>query len=297
MRSIKSQVFRWPILTLMIVGLAAPAFGQVRRSSQRPSDVSEDRVQMDRTKLRFSNIRKIERIIGGGPAGPSAYPWAAALVFPIQGINIQYCGGSLISKRWILTAAHCDVSLSDKVILGRDDLRLPGGEILGVADFIPHRRFDSDTLDFDIALVKLSTSSDQEIVSLIEAGSDLESPPTKATVIGWGVTSPGAPDTSPILQEVQIPILKNTKCKELYKEAGEEITENMICAAFSEGEKDSCQGDSGGPMQVRRSDESPWHQAGIVSWGIGCADKNHPGVYTRVSEFLGWIQTTMNENK
>lgn len=125
-------------------------------------------------------------------------------------------------------------------------------------------------------------------------------------VAGWGRLQEGG-KSSNVLQELQIPILENAECKEQYRKQGKLITENqfgdaVICAGYLEGGRDSCQGDSGGPlMQPVRQDEANneisyrYYQVGIVSYGIGCARTDTPGVYSRVQHFVDWIQEKISQ--
>jgi hypothetical protein len=111
-----------------------------------------------------------------------------------------------------------------------------------------------------------------------------------ATVIGWGNTlgqpNPGGLDYPEALHEVEVPIVSNEYCGTIYFN----ITANMLCAGLLRGGKDSCQGDSGGPLMVYDETAAEWQQAGIVSFGQGCAFPGVPGVYTRVSGFIDWIE-------
>lgn len=93
-----------------------------------------------------------------------------------------------------------------------------------------------------------------------------------------------------ILQEVSVPVINNTVCESMYRAAGyiEHIPHIFICAGWRRGGFDSCEGDSGGPMVIQRPDKR-FLLAGVISWGIGCAEPNQPGVYTRISEFRDWI--------
>ncbi|KAG8231375.1 hypothetical protein J437_LFUL008923 [Ladona fulva] len=110
-------------------------------------------------------------------------------------------------------------------------------------------------------------------------------------VTGWGKTSEGAP-TSNFLQEVQVPIYSNAQCKSDSYYGSTRITDNMMCAGYKSGSKDSCQGDSGGPMQV--DNNGSYEIVGVVSWGEGCARPGYPGVYTRVNRYLTWIEKKTN---
>lgn len=93
-----------------------------------------------------------------------------------------------------------------------------------------------------------------------------------------------------VLQEVSVPVINNSVCESMYRSAGyiEHIPHIFICAGWRRGGFDSCEGDSGGPMVIQREDKR-FLLAGVISWGIGCAEPNQPGVYTRISEFRDWI--------
>lgn len=113
----------------------------------------------------------------------------------------------------------------------------------------------------------------------------------KAIATGWGtLKEDGKP--SCILQEVEVPVISNEKCVSQTNYTSKMITGNMLCAGYpGKGERDSCQGDSGGPLCVERDDpEKRLVLIGVVSWGNGCARKDFPGVYTRVTRFLQWIK-------
>ena len=116
----------------------------------------------------------------------------------------------------------------------------------------------------------------------------------KPYVAGWGSTTPGG-ESSKILQEVQVPVIAEPVCKDLYKSSKASIDGGVVCAGDTEkGGKDSCQGDSGGPLMLSHGPQSRVHLIGIVSFGIGCAQPNHPGVYTRVSHHIDWILSKLN---
>ncbi|MEW5957775.1 MAG: serine protease [Chloroflexota bacterium] len=250
------------------------------------------------------------QIVGGGPADPGEYPWMVAIVDtnisnPLDG---QFCGGSLIDSEWVLTAAHCVINYgivvapgSIQVVLGIDQLSdgpTSGliGQRIGVTQVIPHPSYNAATSDFDIALLHLTSPAllgpTVETIGVIgPADGTLVLPGTLATVTGWGATSEGGAGSNQLL-EVDLPIVSNSTCNAPSSYNGD-ITDNMLCAGYAAGGQDSCQGDSGGPLIVPDG-QGGFLQAGVVSWGYGCAQPNLYGVYTRVSQFKGWIDLYVN---
>uniref|UniRef100_A0A3B3HP20 Peptidase S1 domain-containing protein n=1 Tax=Oryzias latipes TaxID=8090 RepID=A0A3B3HP20_ORYLA len=220
------------------------------------------------------------RIVGGQDAPAGFWPWQVSL----QGSR-HFCGGSLINNQWVLTAAHCFPSgpTVQMLVLGLQSLQgsNPNRVSRTITTLIVHPNFNSATQNNDIALLQLSSpvtfTNYITPVCLPSTGSTFYSG-VNTWVTGWGTIriSLPAPQT---LQEVQIPIVGNRRCKCSY--GASLITDNMMCAGLLAGGKDSCQGDSGGPLVIKQNIR--WIQAGIVSFGKGCALPNFPGIYTRVT--------------
>ncbi|XP_077068336.1 trypsin-like [Siphateles boraxobius] len=239
------------------------------------------------------------KIVGGQDASAGSWPWQVS----IQSVKLggHFCGGSLINKDWVLSAAHCFQSSSIgtiRIYLGRRSQSgsNPYEEHRTVSRFINHPNYNNPSGDNDIALLQLSSSvtfSDYIRPVCLAATGSVFAAGTESWVTGWGMLQDGGTQIPDILQEVMIPIVSNSDCDNAY---GGGITSNMICAGLlNQGGKDSCQGDSGGPLVSRNG--SHWIQSGIVSFGVGCADPKYPGVYARVSRYQDWIYMYMGSNQ
>ncbi|XP_011794714.1 PREDICTED: serine protease 44-like [Colobus angolensis palliatus] len=232
---------------------------------------------------------RVSRIIGGLPALNRKWPWQVSL----QTKDKHLCGGSLIDRRWVLTAAHCVFSdLEYKVKLGDTDLNA-GSEnalVIPVEDIISPSNFDFASLTNDIALALLAYSvnysSHIQPVCLPEKLFEVETG-TECWVTGWGRVSESEPF---VLHEAELNIMRHEQCHEMIKKKSvaksKMVMRGTICGYNDQG-KDSCQGDSGGPLVCELN--GTWFQVGIVSWGVGCGRKGYPGVYTEVSFYKKWI--------
>ncbi|XP_035267505.1 coagulation factor IXa [Anguilla anguilla] len=243
-----------------------------------------------------------KRIIGGYEVVQGEIPWQVALVDrPSQ---VVFCGGSILSEYWVITAAHCLVEGREKSLIVRvgehNILHTDGLEQdhkVAEQRLHPHYNPRMNLYNNDIALLRLETPirfSDYALPiclgpkdfteSLVQAGS-------MATVSGWGrVRFQGA--ESPVLQKVEVPFVDRTECKD---SSSDRISHYMFCAGYFEEEKDSCQGDSGGPHANRY--HGTWFLTGIVSWGEECAREGKYGVYTRVSHYYRWIRHVISRSK
>nr|XP_051708504.1 serine protease 44 [Oryctolagus cuniculus] len=239
------------------------------------------------------------KIVGGAPAPERRWPWQVSL----QSKGDHVCGGSLISSRWVLTAAHCILGYEDYTVkLGGHSLRPPSTNsvMVPVRDIVIHQEFNSVSMSHDLALALLAFSVNFSLyiqpVCLPEKLVDVDSG-TACWVTGWGRLAPNSWMPSPMeLQEVEQDIIPYNICNaQFQKELGLSsniVRKGMICGYRHKG-KSPCWGDSGGPLVCEFNET--WIQVGIVSWGIACGKTFLPAVYTQVSEYRDWIKTILSQ--
>ncbi|XP_026316322.1 serine proteinase stubble [Hyposmocoma kahamanoa] len=239
------------------------------------------------------------RIVGGAKSGFGQWPWQISLRQYRTSTYLHKCGAALLNENWAITAAHCveHVPPSELLVrLGEHDLANED-EPYGFAErrvqiVASHPHFDPATFEYDLALLRFyePVTFQPNILPVCVPDDDEDFVGKTAYVTGWGRLYDEGPLPS-VLQEVQVPVINNTACEAMYRAAGynEHIPNIFICAGWKTGGSDSCEGDSGGPMVVQRSRDKRFVLGGIISWGIGCAEPNQPGVYTRISEFRDWI--------
>eukprot|EP00002_Diphylleia_rotans_P008161 TRINITY_DN178_c0_g2_i2.p1 TRINITY_DN178_c0_g2~~TRINITY_DN178_c0_g2_i2.p1 ORF type:complete len:403 (-),score=88.13 TRINITY_DN178_c0_g2_i2:430-1638(-) len=243
-----------------------------------------------------ASARSDQRIVGGVPATPFEFPWLTSLRY--KGSSSRYsrhfCGGSLIDKSFVFTAAHCSTGMStSRVEIGvkNHDLSAPTtseGETFEITKINIHPRYNSRVMVFDFAIWKLQGETTVTPISLITPESNITLPGTLATVAGWGTTSYMG-SLSRVLLKTQVPIVDSAKCQQQLRTS---ITDSMICAGYDEGGKDTCQGDSGGPL-FYPTENGPI-LAGDTSFGFGCASANSPGVYGRMTVALSYVDAILN---
>ncbi|XP_064085101.1 chymotrypsin-like protease CTRL-1 [Macrobrachium nipponense] len=233
----------------------------------------------------------IPRIVGGTVASIREYPWLVFLHMRTSDDSFT-CGGSLITRDYVLTAAHCVYGPLDSIYVypfahQYPDLESNDEYRIASAQVIVHENYDDLEKRNDIALVKLKepVSFGRNVSSACLANDD--DMHTLAVVAGWGRLTHDDPLAIPEqLMEVALEISDQEDCRSIY-EGTVDITENMLCT-HTPG-KDACVGDSGGPLLIEAGPNS-WVQIGVVSFGAGCAG-DAPGVYTRVSKYVDWIKS------
>jgi trypsin len=229
-------------------------------------------------------------IVGGVVAEKGEFPFQVSMQ---SSSGSHFCGGSLIKKNWVLTAAHCVASWSknNKIVVGlHDQKNKVGTETFTAAKVVSHPLYNRSTLDYDYAVIKLSGDSKFRTIDLnsteIEIP-ELDQEPLNVWTSGWGTTSEGSYALPNLLNKVEIPLVTTKNCNAATAYNGD-ITDRMICAGLPQGGKDSCQGDSGGPLFVKQT-SGDFLLVGVVSWGEGCARPNKYGVYSKVNVMVDWI--------
>ncbi|XP_072116359.1 transmembrane protease serine 7 [Mobula birostris] len=238
-------------------------------------------------KIQYGN-----RIVGGSSAQDGEWPWQVSLHFS----GSPYCGASVITKEWLLSAAHC--FQGEKMSDPRPWMAHLGMSTQGNARFkselkriLVHEYYNGRNFDYDISLLKLKTPWPDRLAPTIQpicVPSLAQVVPNgeRCWVTGWGQKQEMDNSDPTILQQAEVEIINQSLCRSTYGL----ITPRMLCAGLLSGKRDACRGDSGGPLSCQERVGGRWFLTGVVSWGHGCGRPNFPGVYTRVSKFATWIQ-------
>lgn len=208
----------------------------------------------------------------------------------IQNRGFHFCGGSIISDEWIITAGHCVVHTNKMKLTVRSGSTLTseGGTIHRVTEIVIHEEYYVDDFKIahnDVALLRVMpffklNGRTRQAIELIDAEETMH-PGTTADVTGWGTIREGQENFPWVLQTLKVQILSSAECKYLVSPF---IQKGEICAGYEKGGRGSCQGDSGGSLVVRKI------LVGIVSYGEGCARPRKPTVYADVAYFRDWIK-------
>ncbi|XP_070545531.1 suppressor of tumorigenicity 14 protein-like [Ptychodera flava] len=249
------------------------------------------------TLRRRKRDRASQRIVGGQEAVQYSFPWQISLKHNVYG---HICGGTIINDLWVVTAAHCvydDQSAGYTVVAGEHNRQYYSlnEQSRSVVQLIMHENYNPDTLDSDIALLKVDSAftwSNYVIPVCLPVQWHAFSAGKTCYVTGWGDTQGTGSEL--VLNQVDVPLLSNNVCNQPSYLNGR-ITDRMLCAGYDTGGKDSCQGDSGGPLVCQDTD-GKWLLSGVVSWGYGCGEPYSPGVYTRTSYFIAWIDDKILNN-
>ena len=299
-------------LFTILLGLASdrcPSTAAQSRSGQRKHRDAARQHHRPHTQ------RVTGEIVGGTVVPAGAYPFQVALLDHRYGekrFRRQFCAGSLLDARHVLTAAHCvsdrksTKPLNLRVAVGLTALNHDSAQARDVESIAIHPAYDAHRFEYDAALLRLAEPVDLTTAIPIRpagpADTSLEMPGTDLTIIGWGSTRPHLPgrkakNKSPkyahSLRQTTVTVIDDEQCLQAYH--GKRVTPvapaMMICAA--QPGRDSCTGDSGGPLFATTPDG--FVLVGIISWGVGCAAPDHPGVYTRISALTDFLHQELVE--
>ncbi|XP_050362502.1 trypsin-like [Nymphalis io] len=272
----------WPILWLLltIVHFVDPqqAVGECCSDDQN-TEVAENEVQ--EVELAAACPELSEQIIGGRPSSVTRHPYQVSMVMN----GNSFCGGFIISRDYVLTAAHCVQNTAPEAIRLRvgSTRRDSGGRIVRVSAVTVHPQYGQPQFDHDIAALRLS----QPLVfgpaiQPIRLPRPRQAVPlVRLTVTGWGLTAPGGRRIPRTMMEANVPVVPHWLCRLSY---GDSLTRNMFCGGhFLIGGVSSCQGDSGGPAVFRGT------AFGIVSFARGCALPLSPTVFSNIAALRDWV--------
>lgn len=263
--------------------------------------------------LKVTSLETADSIIGGSIATPSEFPFLVNIWLntPKDNYVAHHCGGSLIHKKWVLTAAHCvlqDASDRSEGLIKSEDLQLylgsiqvsgEGGRLLKVKSIQIHPQFSWP--HYDVALIELLNEiQDVPVLSLNTVPIQDFKLPMNAIVMGWGLTDKEGRVDAEIVNKVSVPVTSSKICTqdEFVRKKGWKISEDILCVETNLNTRSSCPGDSGGPLITSKNGQ--YVQIGIVSWGSACRwpfDKIQSNIegYANVAYVYGWIQQVINK--
>lgn len=257
--------------------------------------------------LQNNNSYSQKQFVGGIQCPRGHCPWQVLIDYNGESL----CGAALLDDNWVITAAHC-VHQKDtdrlKVITGDHDLDVMDGseEVYNVTRVVVHENYDPVSMDSDLALLQLHEQPKRSVYTVPVCLPTPHLAENELAAIrfhmlsGWGKRTPGdniyptkglKTPSSATLQRLAVPLFPTAQCE---VKSGVNITANMFCAGYTEGSQDSCRGHDGSPLVTRY--EGTYFLTGIMSWGKGCSQPGNYGIYTKVANFLKWLEMVKKTN-
>ncbi|XP_039450325.1 trypsin-1-like [Culex pipiens pallens] len=255
--------------------------------------------------LALASSRSAPRIIGGDEAAPHEFPYQLSLQWNFDHpdtVCVHFCGASLLTADYALTAGHCDVEYSvegfPELVAAEHNVEAQEGpeQRRRVAAFVVHPGYGGGVGPNDIGVIRVERPFElNEVVQPVQLPKQLVQFQGDVTLTGWGSMSTSLyPEYPDKLRKVVLPLVDFNTCHQLW-DFTTALEESNVCAGPTDGSRSACSGDSGGPL-VKQLDDAAV-QVGVVSWGsLPCGQPNRPTVFTGVAYFVDWIEEQLRQD-